>query len=176
MEGILGQPDEGMRERGALGPKKERGSSQMTIGRNPVSDLIALQEKMNRLFEQVLSRGQNQEEDFHKGAWAPPVDIQETEDRILLRADLPGVNLEQIEIRIQNDHLTIKGERAFDSSVRREDFHRIERPFGTYCRSFAVPRTVDQEGIQAELKNGVLEVTLPKKVENRTKQIRVDVR
>ena len=148
----------------------------MTIGRNPVHDLIALQEKMNRLFEQVLSRGQIQEEDCHKGAWAPQVDIQETEDRILLRADLPGVKLEQVEIRIQNDHLTIKGERAFDPSARREDFHRIERPYGSYCRSFAVPRTIDQEGIQAELKNGVLEITLPKKAETRTKQIRVEVR
>ncbi len=148
----------------------------MTVGRSPFHDLIGLQERMNRLFDQVLSRGQLQEEDLQRGAWTPAVDILEREDRILLRADVPGVSLEQIELRIQNDQLTLKGDRAFDPTARREDFHRIERPSGGFYRSFAVPNTIDREGIQAELKNGVLEVTLPKKVETQTRQIRVEVR
>lgn len=142
---------------------------------DPFRELIRLQERMNRLFEQALSRGDTPEEDLQRGAWSPPVDIEETPDRIVLRADLPGMQMEQIELKLQNDTLSIRGDRPFAANSRREDFLRIERPQGTFYRSFTLPRTVNQEGIQAELKNGVLEVTLPKKAETRPKQIRVEV-
>jgi HSP20 family protein len=137
---------------------------------------MKLQERMNRLFEQTLSRGGGGEEDVRGGGWAPAVDIEESVQRIVLRADLPGVSLEQVELKIENDRLTLRGERAFPSSSRREDFHRIERPFGSFFRSFTLPQTIDQAAIQAELKNGVLEVRLPKKSETRTKQIQVQIR
>ena len=148
----------------------------MSLTNDPFRELIGLRERMNSLFEQALSRGSVPEEDLQRGAWSPPVDIEETQDRIVLRADLPGIRLEQVELRVQNDNLTLRGERPFQSEARREDFHRIERPFGNFYRSFTLPHTINQEGIQADLKNGVLEVVLPKKMETQTNQIRIDVR
>ena len=108
--------------------------------------------------------------------WAPAVDIEETQDRIVLRADLPGVSLDQIELKIENDHLTLRGERAFPAVSRREDFHRIERSFGNFFRTFTLPQNINQTAIHAELKNGVLEVTLPKKSDTSSKQIEVQIR
>jgi HSP20 family protein len=137
---------------------------------------MKLQERMNRLFEESLSRGSSAEEDVRGGGWAPAVDIEETHDRIVLRADLPGVTLEQVELKIDNDQLTLRGERAFPPSSRREDFHRIERSFGSFFRSFTLPHTINHAAIRAELKHGVLEVTLPKKSETQSKQIEVQIR
>ena len=148
----------------------------MSITRDSFRDLMKLQEHMNQLFEQTLARGGATEEDLRGGGWTPAVDIEETQDRIVLRADLPGVPLEQIELKIENDHLTLRGERAFPTRARREDFHRIERAFGTFFRSFRLPQNIDQGAIQAEARNGVLEVTLPKKSEIPSKQIQVQIR
>lgn len=148
----------------------------MSVTRDSFGDLMKLQERMNRLFEQTLAHGGIPEEDLRGGGWAPAVDIEESQDRIVLRADLPGVSMDQIELKIENDHLTLRGERAFPAGSRREDFHRIERSFGSFFRSFTLPLNVNQAAIQAELKNGVLEVTLPKKSETRSKQIQVQIR
>jgi HSP20 family protein len=148
----------------------------LSITRDSFRDLLKLQEHMNRLFEQTLSRGGATEEDLRGGGWAPTVDIEETHDHIVLRADLPGVSLEQVELKIENDHLTLRGERSFPGSSRREDFHRIERPFGSFFRSFTLPNTINQAAIRAELQQGVLEVTLPKKSESHSKNIQVQIR
>ena len=148
----------------------------MSVTRDSFRDLMKLQERMNRLFEQTLARGGIPEEDLQGGGWAPAVDIEETQDRIVLRADLPGVSMDQIELKIANDHLTLRGERVFPTGSRKEDFHRIERSFGSFFRSFTLPLNVNQPAIQAELKNGVLEVTLPKKPETSSKQIQVQIR
>ena len=148
----------------------------MSIVRDPFRDLSKLQERMNQMFDQTFLRSDGREEEIQEGSWSPAVDIQETPDQIVLRADLPGISIEQIELKIENDRLTLKGERIFDPAARREDFHRIERPIGKFCRSFTLPRTLNQTAIQAELKNGVLEVILPKKAETQSRQIRVDVR
>src|SRR6266571_7378178 len=95
--------------------------------------------------------------------WSPAVDIYETENELILKADLPDVKLEDIEVRVENETLTLKGERKFqkDESVR--GYHRIERSYGSFTRSFSVPATVDADKVGAEFKNGVLTVTLPKK-------------
>ena len=148
----------------------------MSITRDSFRDLISLQERMNRLFEQTLSPGTVSQEDLRGGGWAPAVDIEETQDHIVLRADLPGVSLDQIELKIENQHLTLRGERAFPAGSRREDFHRVERSFGGFFRSFTLPQNINQDAIQAELRNGVLEVTLPKKSEAKPKQIQVQIR
>lgn len=148
----------------------------MSITRDSFRDLMKLQERMNRLFEQTLSRGGTTEEDLRGSGWAPAVDIEETQDRIVLRVDLPGVSLDQIELKIENEHLTLRGERAFPAASRREDFHRIERSFGNFFRSFTLPQNINQAAIHAELKNGVLEVMLPKKAETRSKPIQVQIR
>jgi HSP20 family protein len=147
----------------------------MSTTRDPFGDLLRLQERMNRLFEQALSRGGASEEEMERGAWAPAVDIEEDEERILLRADLPGIRLEQVELRIQENRLTLHGERPFVGGTTRENFHRIERPYGTFHRAFVLPRGIEQEAIQARLVDGVLEVTLPKRAETKPRQIRVEV-
>ncbi|HEV8336445.1 MAG TPA: Hsp20/alpha crystallin family protein [Candidatus Polarisedimenticolia bacterium] len=147
----------------------------MSVTRGSIHDLMNLQERMNRLFEQALHPGGSAQEDPGAG-WAPAVDIEETPERIVLRADLPGVSLEKIELKVADDHLTLKGDRPFPAGSRREDYHRIERSFGSFYRSFMLPRNVNQTAIQAELKNGILEVTLPKKTESKPKQIQVPIR
>jgi HSP20 family protein len=159
-----------------MGGAKAPGGWSMSITRDSLKDLVSLQQRMNRLFEQTLSSGGDSQEDLRGGGWAPAVDIEETQDRIVLRADLPGVSEGHFEIRIENQHLTLRGEREFPSGTRREDFHRVERSFGSFFRSFTLPQSVDQDAVRAELKNGVLEVTLPKKSEAKSKPIQVQVR
>ena len=107
--------------------------------------------------------------------WSPSVDIYETENELVLKADLPEVNLEDIDVRVENDTLTLKGERKFqkDDSVR--GYHRIERSYGSFTRSFSVPATVDPEKVKAEFKNGVLTVTLPKKEAAKPRQVKIEV-
>jgi HSP20 family protein len=108
--------------------------------------------------------------------WSPSVDIYETENELVLKADLPEVNLEDIDVRVENDTLTLKGERKFqkDDSVR--GYHRIERSYGSFTRSFSVPATVDPEQVKAEFKNGVLTVTLPKKEAAKPRQVKIEVK
>src|SRR5213594_2748178 len=115
---------------------------------DPLRDLWTLQDHDNRLFQEGMARRSGQEEDLQAGQWAPAVDIFESAEKIVLRADLPGVEQDDIELRP-------------------EDLHRAERPHGTFVRSFSLPSNVDQSGIRASQKNGVLEVVLPKKQESR---------
>src|SRR2546422_3692494 len=106
--------------------------------------------------------------------WSPPVDIYETENELVLKADLPDVKLEDIEVRVENQTLTLKGERKFEESDG--SYHRIERHYGTFVRSFTVPATVDAEKVKAEFKNGVLTVTLPKKEAAKPRQVKIEAR
>jgi HSP20 family protein len=127
-----------------------------------------------RSFEDAIARMLNEP----RGArpWSPSVDIAETEDELVLKADLPEVKLEDVEVRVENQTLTLKGERKFeqDNSVR--GFHRIERSYGAFTRSFSVPGTVDSEKVTAELKNGVLTVKLPKKEAAKPRQVKIEVK
>jgi HSP20 family protein len=142
---------------------------------DPFRDLVTLQDRMNRLFQETLARPQGQES-IEAGQWAPAVDIFEDADRIVLLADLPGIEQSAIELRVDDNVLVLRGERRQASEARPEGTHRAERPHGTFVRSFGLPRNVDQGGIKATHRNGVLEVVLPKKQEARAKSIRVDVK
>ena len=108
--------------------------------------------------------------------WAPSVDIYETENELVLTADLPGVDLKDIDVRVENQTLTVSGERKFERKETSQGYHRIERSYGNFSRSFAVPNTFDTEKIAAEFQNGVLNVRLPKKEAAKPRQIKVEVK
>ncbi len=143
---------------------------------DPFRDMVTLQERMNRLFEDSMARSKTTDEEMAMGAWTPSVDIFETPEKVVLRADLPGVAEKEIDLRIENSMLTLRGERRFLKETKEEDYHRIERSYGSFSRSFQLPGTIDQEGIQATHKDGVLEVVLPKREDTRPKHIKVDVK
>ncbi len=143
----------------------------------PFRDLMSLQDRMNRLFDESF-RGLARpgEEDWVLGgAWAPPVDVYEHEGNIVLKAELPGVDPKDVDIRLENNVLTLRGERKFGSEVKRDSYHRVERSYGTFSRSFTLPSLVDQQHIKADFKDGVLQVTLPKREEAKPKQIQISV-
>jgi HSP20 family protein len=142
---------------------------------DPFRDLMAIQDRMNRLFQETMAR-QRGEEELELGQWSPAVDIYETGDKIVLRADLPGLEQSEIEVRVDDNTLTLRGDRKAPADVKAEDFHRAERPHGPFLRSFSLPQNVDQGGIRATHKNGVLEIVLPRKREAKASSIRVDVR
>ena len=142
---------------------------------DPFRDLMAIQDRMNRLFQETLARQRGQEE-LEVGQWSPAVDIFETGDRIVVRADLPGLEQSEIEIRVDDNTLTLRGDRRPSSEVKPEDFHRAERPHGPFMRSFSLPQNIDQAAIKAAHRNGVLEVVLPRKPEAKASSIKVEVR
>jgi|SRR5688572_13551966 len=143
---------------------------------DPFRDLVTLQERMNRLFEDSLSRSKTTDQEMAMGAWTPAVDIFETPETIVLKADLPGIDEKDIDVRIENNVLVLRGERKFVKEAKEEDYHRIERSFGVFSRTFQLPGTIDQGGISAVHKDGVLEVHLPKREDTKPKQIKVDVK
>jgi HSP20 family protein len=130
---------------------------------------------MNKLFEDSLARSNAADQELTSGAWTPSVDIYETPEEIVLRADLPGVGPGDIDLRIESNTLTLRGERKFLKEATEEDYHRIERSYGTFSRSFQLPGSVDQGGIKAGQKDGVLEVHMPKRPDTRPQQIRVEI-
>jgi HSP20 family protein len=143
----------------------------------PFRDLVSLQDRMNRLFDQSfrgISRGAD-EEDWALGAWAPAVDIYEKDGNIVLKAELPGIDPKDVDVRVENNILTLRGERKLDEEVKKDNYHRVERSYGNFTRSFTLPNVVDTEKIKAEFKDGVLRMTLPKKEEAKPKQISISV-
>jgi HSP20 family protein len=132
---------------------------------------------MNRLFDESF-RGINRtgsEEDWVGGSWAPAVDIYEQNGNIVLKAELPGVDPKDVDVRVENNILTLRGERKLENEVKRESYHRVERAYGSFTRSFTLPNVVDTEKIKAEYKDGLLRMTLPKKDEAKPKQISINV-
>jgi HSP20 family protein len=145
-----------------------------TIARlDPFRGLNSLQDQVNRLFDETFSRGRSAESEM--GSWAPAVDIYETEQELVLKADLPEVNQQEIDIRIENNMLTIRGERKFHDEVTQDNYLRIERAYGPFSRSFSLPNTINMEAIKADYHNGVLSIRMPKREESRPKQIRIGV-
>lgn len=140
---------------------------------DPFRGLGTLQDQVNRLFE---SSFQGRASDHSAlTSWAPAVDIYETENELVLKADLPDVDEKAIDIRVENNMLTIRGERKFEQQVKEDNYLRIERTYGSFSRSFGLPNTVSTENINAGYKNGVLTVTMPKRAESKPKQVRVNV-
>ena len=127
-----------------------------------------------RLFEDAFTRLVN--EPAANRPWAPAVDIYETENELILKADLPDVTQKDIDVRVENQTLTIAGSRNFEKSEDRKGFHRIERSYGNFVRSFAVPSAFDTEAVSANHQNGVLTVKLPKKEAAKPRQIKVEVK
>jgi HSP20 family protein len=131
---------------------------------------------MNKLFEDSLVRSSSQLGDSSEGTWTPVVDILEKDDAIILKAELPGVRLDDVDLQIKDDVLILKGERHFEKETKKENYHRIERSYGTFSRSFTLPGIVDQSGISAKLKDGILEVKLPKARSTESKPIPIEIK
>jgi HSP20 family protein len=143
----------------------------------PFRDLLSLQERMNRLFDESFRGASRATDDDWAlgGSWAPAVDIYEHEGNLVLKAELPGIDPKSVDVRIENNVLTLRGERSFEKEIKRENCHRVERAYGNFSRSFTLPTVVNQEQIQADYKDGVLKVTLPKREEAKPKQIPISV-
>ncbi|MBS3907109.1 MAG: Hsp20/alpha crystallin family protein [Syntrophaceae bacterium] len=138
----------------------------------PFRDLMAMQDRMTRLFDETLSR--IFKEEVPRGAWSPPVDIVEQEKEVILKADLPEMNQSEIEIKVEENTLIIRGERRFIKENPEENYIQVERPYGHFHRTFALPKAIDQEGIKASYKDGVLRIVLPRKKDVHPKQISVE--
>ena len=139
---------------------------------DPFRDLNILQERMNRLFEDA-GRGWRSDEPVSTTTWSPAVDIFETEGEIVVKAELPGMGRKDITLNLENNVLTLRGERRFEKETKEENYHRIERSYGGFSRSFSIPSMVDEEKIRADYKDGVLSIVLPKKEQAKPKQIRI---
>src|SRR3954465_8625303 len=139
---------------------------------DPFRDLSMLQDRMNRLFNDA-GRGWRSEEPSATTTWRPAVDIFETETEIVVKAELPGVDRKDIYLQLENNVLTVKGERRFEKETKEENYHRIERAYGGFSRAFSIPATVDEEKIRAEYKDGILKIALPKKEQVKPKQIQI---
>jgi HSP20 family protein len=140
-------------------------------------DLVTLQDRMNRLFQDAAEKrsrggaGEEGEQEIERADWFPPADIYETEKEFTIAVDLPGIERSALEINLDGDKLVIRGERAAES----EGPHRTERPHGRFLRRFGVPASVDQKGISAEYKDGVLRVRLPKRKEPKARRVEIKV-
>ena len=137
---------------------------------DPFRNLSNLQEQVNRLFESSF-HGRTDESALT--TWAPSVDIYETENELVLKADLPEVAEKDIDIHVENNMLTVRGERKFEQKVKEENYLRVERAYGSFSRSFSLPNTVDSDAIKADYKNGVLTVVMPKRAESKPKQVKI---
>lgn len=145
----------------------------MSITRyDPFHDLRMLQDEVNRLFSSNLSRSFG-DEGIARGAWAPTVDIYENKDQIVLEAELPGMNREDFELTVENNVLTLRGERRFEKKDESDNYHRVERSYGSFSRSFTLPQTVTPENVTAEYKNGVLRVVLQKREALKARRIEI---
>ena len=140
---------------------------------DPFRDIAVLQDRMNRLFGDFLERSHPREEGTETGMWIPTVDIYETKDAVCVRAELPGVDKDAVHVEVKEGVLSLRGERKFEKEVQEESYHRIERSYGTFHRSFSLPSSVDAEKVTARMKDGVLEVDLPKKEQAKPKQINI---
>lgn len=153
-----------------LAPRKVR-SLMVT---DPFRELFEMQRSLNDFFENNL--GKSMREETALNTWTPAVDIYEDESQFLLKLELPEMNKEDIKINLNDNTLSISGERKFENEEKRDGYHRVERSYGQFYRSFTLPPNVNAETINAEYKDGVLRLNLPKKEEAKPKQINVSVK
>ena len=146
----------------------------MSISRyDPFRDLPTLQQEVNRLFTGILPHSFD-DEGIARGSWSPSVDIYENKDHIVLEAELPGMSREDFDLSVENNVITLRGERHFEKKEETDNYHRVERAYGSFLRSFTLPNTVSGEGANADYRNGVLRVTLPKREETKARRIEVN--
>jgi HSP20 family protein len=140
----------------------------------PFRDLVTAQRDLDRLFREAFSP-QLGETELSTRSWAPPVDIYETEEAIVLKAELPGVDPKDVEVRVEDNTLYLKGERKFEKEVKEQNYHRVERSYGSFARSFSLPNSISTDKVKAEFKDGLLTLTMPKREEAKPKTIKIDV-
>jgi HSP20 family protein len=141
---------------------------------DPFREVGTLQDRMNRMFDEVWGRGHREDESV-TGNWMPSVDVKETKDALQLIAELAGIDPKDVEVTVEGGVLTLKGSRNFEKAVEGETYHRVERAYGTFERSFTLPTNVDPDRIQAIYKHGVLHLSLPKREEARPKSIAIKI-
>ncbi len=143
---------------------------------DPFRELSQMQDRINRVFGDAYTRRFDNDDLTQRGEWLPPVDIYENGDQeIVLKAELPGIGRENIDLRVENNTLTLRGERKREQTVKDDQYHRVERSYGAFSRSFSLPTRVDTEKVRADFKDGVLTITLPVKTEAKPRQIEVAV-
>ena len=140
---------------------------------DPFREFTTLQDRMNRLFQDSFSPGRD--EALSTSSFAPAVDVYEDEHKITLKIEVPGIDEKDIDIRVENNVLTVTGERKFEKEEKEENYRRVERHYGSFTRSFTLPNTVDADNITADYDKGVLKLQLAKKAEAKPKQIKVNV-
>jgi len=142
---------------------------------SPFGDLLGIQDEINRLFDVTLGRRPFERMGLFESEWAPAVDILEDENKIVVKAELPGMTEKDIDVSILGDTLTIKGEKKKEEEKKEKHYHRLERTYGAFHRTVTLPSSVASEKTKASFKNGILEIEMPKKEEAKPKQIKVDV-
>ena len=141
---------------------------------DPFREFSTLQDRMNRLFRESYGP-EGRDESLSTSQFAPPVDVYEDEHNVVLKVEVPGIDEKDIDVRVENNVLTVHGERKVEKEEKEENFRRIERQYGSFTRTFTVPSTVDAESIQADYDKGILKIVLPKKAEAKPKSIKVNV-
>ncbi len=142
---------------------------------DPFRDMITLRDRMDRLFEDSLNRFRGGEDDMTHSTWSPAVDIYETTENIIIKAEIPGVNKKDISVEVKNDSLYLKGDRKFEKELKEENYHRMERSYGSFSRVFSLPTSVEQDKIKANFKHGVLQISIPKLEEEADTSVNIDV-
>ncbi len=139
----------------------------------PFREFSTLQDRLNRLFQQSVSEGR--EESLTTSSFAPAVDVYEDDHQVTLKIEVPGIDDKDIDVRLENNTLTVHGERKLEKEEKEENYRRVERQYGSFTRSFTLPQTVDSEGVSAQYDKGVLKIKLAKKAEAKPKQIKISV-
>jgi len=142
--------------------------------RSPLADVAVLQNRLNSIFSD-FARPDDTQESLSAGNFVPAVDVYEDEHKLVLKLEVPGIKQEDLDVRLENQTLTVKGQRKFESEEKEENFHRIERRFGSFSRSFTLPVSIDTASIAAKYENGVLAIQLAKKEAAKPKQVKIEI-
>ena len=145
-------------------------------GESPFGELLGIQDEINRLFDTMLPQRSSERMGLFEGEWAPAVDVLEDDDRVIVKAELPGTTEKDIEVSILGDTLTIKGEKKKEAQKEDRKYHRLERTYGAFHRSVSLPTSVASDKVKASFNNGTLEIDLPKKEEVKPRQIKIEVK
>jgi HSP20 family protein len=142
--------------------------------RSPLADVAVLQNRLNAIFND-FARPEGEQESLAMGNFIPAVDVYEDAHQVVLKLEVPGIKQEDLDVRVENQTLTVKGERKFEKDEKEENFHRIERRYGTFARTFTLPQTVDTNAPKASYEHGVLSIALPKKEAAKPRQVKVEI-